>query len=110
MSNKKKSLNLINNNIFKSDEYIKKLCYVNAGFLNIGNIWCFDYAISNLPSHNPIIEIGSFCGLSANVITYLKLRHNVINKLICVDSSDFSEGNNLAIIGNHPYLTNQKYE
>ena len=85
MQNKEKIKKLINNQIFKSDEYITKLCYANTGFLNIGNIWCFDYAIANLPSENPIIEIGSFCGLSSNVITYLKYRHSRKNKLICVD-------------------------
>ena len=110
MQNKEKIKKLINNQIFKSDEYITKLCYANTGFLNIGNIWCFDYAIANLPSENPIIEIGSFCGLSSNVITYLKYRHSRKNKLICVDPWDFSEGDKSAKLAEHPYLTNGKYE
>lgn len=109
MKNKDKIKLIINDQFFKSDNYIKKLCYVNGGFLNIGNIWCFDYALSNLPSDNPIVEIGSFCGLSANVITYLKLRHKVHNKLICIDSWDFSEGNDSNLIGSHPSLSNKKY-
>ncbi len=42
--------------------------------LETGNLYCFDYAIKNLPTDNPIIEIGSFCGLSTNcIIHYLNL-------------------------------------
>ncbi|NES76797.1 MULTISPECIES: hypothetical protein [unclassified Okeania] len=79
MSNKDKIKKQIFNKIFKADDFIKKICYANAGMLNMGNIWCFDYAISHIPSKAPIIEIGSFCGLSANVITYLKLKHKKNN-------------------------------
>ena len=109
MSDRQKIQDIVKNKIFKSDEYITKLCYANTGFLNIGNIWCFDYVISHLPSENPMIEIGSFCGLSSNVITYFKHKYSQKNKLICVDPWDFSDGDNSALIGNHPYLTNGKY-
>jgi hypothetical protein len=59
---------------YVSDWFINWLCYANAGLLNKGNIWCFDYAISHLQSEARIVEIGSFCGLSTNIITYLKLK------------------------------------
>ncbi|NEP08248.1 MAG: class I SAM-dependent methyltransferase [Okeania sp. SIO2G4] len=109
MSNKDKIKKQIFNKIFKADDFIKKICYGNAGMLNMGNIWCFDYAISHIPSKAPIIEIGSFCGLSANVITYIKLKHKKNNPLICIDPWDFSEGNELQKLGEHPTLNNKDY-
>jgi hypothetical protein len=41
--------------------------------LNKGNLLCFDWVMRNLPSKNPIIEIGSFCGL-CRVIEEVKQR------------------------------------
>ena len=60
-----------------SSEYLNWLMFANAGMLTPGNLWCMDYAIKNLPSTAPILEIGSFCGLSANVITHLKEKHKM---------------------------------
>jgi len=72
-----------------SDEYTTWLGFANAGMLQPGNLYCFDYAIKNLPSDAPIIEIGSFCGLSANLITYYKQKHGKTNKLLTCDRWDF---------------------
>lgn len=72
-----------------SDEYVNWLCYANAGLLNRGNLYCFDYAIRNLPTEAPIIEIGSFCGLSTNLLTFYKERHDVHNLLITCDKWEF---------------------
>lgn len=68
-----------------SDEYVRWLCYANAGILHRGNLFCFDFAIRKLPSAAPIVEIGSFCGLSTNLLTYYKERHSVHNRLITCD-------------------------
>jgi hypothetical protein len=38
--------------------------------LNAGNVECIDYAIGHLPSDAPMLEIGSWCGLSTNVISH----------------------------------------
>jgi len=53
--------------------------------LHEGNLYCFDYAIRNLPSEAPMVEIGSFCGLSTNAINYLKRRSGARNRLITSD-------------------------
>ncbi|MFC1452298.1 class I SAM-dependent methyltransferase [Verrucomicrobiota bacterium] len=66
-------------------EYMSWLTMANAGMLCRGNMHCFDYAMRNLPSASPIVEIGSFCGLSTNMITYLKERNNVRNPLVTCD-------------------------
>ena len=86
----KRLLNKINDLLSKQplvlqDEYCKWLCYANAGMLHTGNIYCFDYAIKNLPTSNPILEIGSFCGLSTNVISYLLKKHKKQNQLVTSD-------------------------
>lgn len=57
------------------DEYLDWLCFANAGMLDPGNIYSMDIAVRNLPSGSPVVEIGSFCGLSSNVISYLLLKH-----------------------------------
>ena len=68
------------------DEYVELLRKVNAGMLHHGNIKCFNHAIENLPSDNPIVEIGTFCGLSANIITYFKKKYCRKNLLLTVDN------------------------
>jgi Methyltransferase domain len=87
-----------------NDEYISWLCYANAGMLERGNLHSIDYAISHLPSAAPILEIGSFCGLSANAITHLKRKHGVKNPLITCDKWEFENVNGRSTIANSPIL------
>jgi hypothetical protein len=68
-----------------SDDFISWISIANAGMLNKGNLLCFDYAIRNLPSTNPIIEIGAFCGLSTNLLSHFKQKHGVENQLFSCD-------------------------
>lgn len=88
------------------DRFITWLTLANAGMLTPGNVWCFDYAIKNLPSSNPIVEIGSFCGLSTNVINYFKMVHRRSNRLYCVDPWVF-EGSDQPL--GHPLFTHEDY-
>jgi hypothetical protein len=73
-----------------SDEFIVRLCQVNPGLLERGNLLCFDYAMSRLGSRSPILEIGSFCGLSANCLTYYKQVYGKTNRIITIDRWDYS--------------------
>ncbi len=82
------------------DEYINWLAFANAGMLDKGNVFCMDFAIKNLPSNSPVLEIGSFCGLSTNVITYLLSKHNKTNQVISSDKWIFEgaeSGGNLGL-------------
>jgi hypothetical protein len=72
-----------------SDEYVNWVCYANAGMLDRGNLYAIDYALGHLSSQAPILEIGSFCGLSTNLLTYYKQRHGVTNPLITCDKWEF---------------------
>ena len=68
-----------------SDEYINWLTFANAGMLAKGNIYAMKYAIKNLPSTHPVLEIGSFCGLSTNVIGYLLQANGKKNRIFSCD-------------------------
>ena len=82
-----------------SDEFINWLCFANAGMLNRGNLMCFDYALANLPSQAPLVEIGSFCGLSTNLLGYFKRRHNVTNQLFTSDGWQFEGADPGGVVG-----------
>jgi hypothetical protein len=84
------------------DEYVTWLCYANAGMLERGNLYLIDYAIGRLPSAAPILEIGTFCGLSTNVITHFKRKHGVRNPLITCDKWEFENVNGRATIAGSP--------
>lgn len=71
------------------DDYVAYLSFANAGMLNKGNLLCFDYVMSHLPSNNPMVEIGVFAGLSTNLIAYYKRKHGVTNRLFNCDRWQF---------------------
>lgn len=96
-------------NIDISNDYINWLCFTNAGMLARGNLYCFDYAIRNLPNEAPIVEIGSFCGLSTNAITYYKQKHRIKNPLINCDRWIFEGADKGGTLGDHTSLTHADY-
>lgn len=69
---------------------VRWIQYANAGMLDPRNLYCFDFAIKNLPDDAPILEIGSFCGLSANVLTYYKRANGRRNRLITCENWSFA--------------------
>ncbi|HEX5223782.1 MAG TPA: class I SAM-dependent methyltransferase [Solirubrobacteraceae bacterium] len=66
------------------DEYVAWLTYAIAGMQHPGNPYLLDLAVRLAPPA-PMLEIGSFCGLSANLIQYLKRRHGREEPLFCCD-------------------------
>ena len=68
------------------DEYVRWLMYANAGMTHVGTPYCLDHVLGNLPSDNPMIEIGPFCGLSTNLITYYARKHGRANHLLSADT------------------------
>jgi hypothetical protein len=75
-----------------TDEYLNWLCFANAGMLDRGNLYLMDFALSRIKSSSPLVEIGSFCGLSTNVLTYYKWKRGLKNRLITCDRWDFEIG------------------
>jgi len=86
------------------DEYLTWLSYANPGMLEEGNQYLIDYAIRRLSTAAPILEIGSFCGLSTNVITHFKRVHGMRNALITCDKWQFENVNDRLEIPNSPIL------
>jgi hypothetical protein len=83
-----------------SDEYLTWLGFANAGMLHAGNPWLIQYAVENLPSRHPIVEIGSFCGLSTNVISYFVKKAGKQNPLFTCDRWIFEGSAGGGQIGN----------
>ena len=90
------------------DEFVRWLGYANAGMLKPGNAWCMDYAIRNLRTGSPLVEIGSFAGLSANVICHLLRKHGRRNAFYTCDNWDVTGRNETGSI-NGDGLTFQEY-
>ena len=71
----------------ESDGYIQWICQILGGWLcpGHGNIAAFDYGLKNMPENGAVIEIGSFLGLSTNIIAYLTAKHNRNNQFFSCD-------------------------
>jgi hypothetical protein len=56
-----------------SDSFLKRIksTIIGEGMLHEGNIYLMDYAIQNMPDKGIIFEIGSYAGLSTNVLLHL---------------------------------------
>jgi len=65
--------------------YLNWMSFANAGMLHAGHRFLIDLAISRLPSDDPVLEIGAFCGLSTNVLVYFLTRHGRPNALYTTD-------------------------
>lgn len=89
--------------------YCSWLTMANAGMLSRDNVSCFDYAIKNLSSDAPIVEIGSFCGLSTNMITYFKEKYVKKNLLITCDNWIFEGSEQGGGVGDSRTVLHSEY-
>lgn len=90
-------------------EYMDWLTYANAGMLARGNAYCIEYAIQNIKSKAPIVEIGAFCGLSTNMITYFKEKYNVKNPLVACDRWIFEGSEHGGMLGDSKTVSHTEY-
>ena len=81
------------------DEYLNWLRFANAGMLDPGNVYAMKHVIKNLPTRDPIIEIGSFCGLSTNVLSYFLREEKRENIFFCSDKWIFEGSENTTFLG-----------
>ena len=65
--------------------YLDYLRYATPGMCVPGNIYLFDKVICGLESSLPILEIGSWCGQSANILSYLLSKYHKSNQLFTCD-------------------------
>lgn len=68
-----------------SNEYTEWLCSANAGWLNRGNLLGFEIGTRCMPAGTNIVEIGSYLGLSTNLIAYYKRLHGRTEKTVTCD-------------------------
>ncbi len=79
---------LLAKNKYIEDDFIKRLRYlvIGEGMLMAGNIKLMDFAIQNMPNEGCVLEIGSYGGLSTNLIAYLLKKHQKNNLLFNCDA------------------------
>jgi hypothetical protein len=70
---------------YYEDDFTRFLTYINAGMLERGNVHLFDYVARNLPAEGAVLEIGSFAGLSTNLIIYFLQQHGQRRPFYTVD-------------------------
>lgn len=72
----------------QSDDFLKRIrsLVIGEGMLKEGNIRLMDFAIKNMPENGSVVEIGSYGGLSTNVMIYLLNKHQRKNELFTCDA------------------------
>lgn len=91
------------------NEFLAWVRFAVPGMLCQGNIDAMEYAIANMPPGKPIVEIGSFCGLSTVVMSYLQEKHGKKSLLYTCDKWEF-EGQQLgALLGDSSSVTHDVY-
>jgi hypothetical protein len=72
----------------KPDDFISRLrcTVIGEGMLHEGNIFLMDYAVQNMPEHGIVLEIGSYGGLSTNLILHLLNKHQKKNLFMGCDA------------------------
>lgn len=97
-------------------KFVKKLPYndrfilrlpsstIGCGMLHEGNPYLMDYAIKNMPEGNYVLEIGSWAGLSTNLLLHLMKKYNRKEQFLGCDPwmygyDDSKEGDSYFIDG-----------
>ena len=91
------------------DYYLDWLSWANAGMLFRGNHCSFDHAIKHLKDDAPILEIGSFCGLSTNVLNYYRRLNGRNNRLFTCDPWKFEGAEPGRMLGKFSSVTHDEY-
>ncbi|MBX7241979.1 MAG: class I SAM-dependent methyltransferase [Bacteroidia bacterium] len=72
----------------ESDDFIKRIrsLVIGEGMLKEGNIRLMNFAVKNMPAEGSVVEIGSYGGLSTNLIIYLMRKHKKSNSFFTCDA------------------------
>jgi predicted O-methyltransferase YrrM len=87
----KKSIQKIFKKQYKTiedDLFLKRIraTIIGEGMLHEGNIYLMDYAIQNMPEDGIVLEIGSYAGLSTNVMLHLLEKHGKKHRFVGCDA------------------------
>jgi hypothetical protein len=74
------------------DDVVARMQSIIPGWIRHGNLEAFAYCLARLPSNDPIMEIGSFAGLSLNYIILLLRGAHRPNPVFSIDPWEFGQG------------------
>ena len=96
---------------FEWNDYLSWLCMGVPGMLERGNVGATAYALSHLPDKtSATVEIGSFCGLSTCIQSYLRTKYGVTNPFFNCDRWEF-EGQSLGQkLGDSTNVTHDQFK
>jgi hypothetical protein len=89
--------------------YLSWLTFAVPGMLSRGNVDLMSFALQHLPNNAPILEIGSFCGLSTCAISYLCFKHAIHNRFYTCDRWVFEGQVCGAHLSDHTLITHDEY-
>lgn len=92
------------------NEFLVWIRFAVPGMLAEGNVHAMEYAITNMPPGKPIVEIGSFCGLSTVVLSYFLSKQSKTTPVFTCDKWEF-EGQELGSpLGDSPTVSHDVYQ
>lgn len=92
------------------EEFVAWLRFAVPGMTAEGNERAFEFVASNLNDNSPVVEIGSFCGLSTILLGHYLNKYHRANPLITCDKWVF-EGQQLGSpLGGSGLLTHDEYK
>lgn len=71
-----------------NDSFLKRIksTIIGEGMLHEGNIYLMDYAIQHMPDEGIVFEIGSYAGLSTNVMLHLLDKYDKKHRFVGCDA------------------------
>jgi hypothetical protein len=78
-----------------ADEYVDHLRFVIGGWAFEGNVRAFECCVRNMPADTSMVEIGSFLGLSTNIIAYAAHKYGRTNPFFTCDPWVFAGSDRL---------------
>lgn len=94
----------------QKNEFLTWVRYAVPGMLAEGNIDAMGYAITHMPPNHPILEIGSFCGLSTLVLAYLLDKHSLSIPMFSCDKWEFETQQLGTPLGDSLSVTHDMYQ
>ena len=93
----------------QANEFLAWVRFAVPGMLEHGNVDAMEYALANMPPGKPILEIGSFCGLSTVVLSYFLSKRSNSTALFTCDKWEFEGRQPGAPLGDSPTVTHDDY-
>lgn len=93
----------------KTEEFLNWIRFAVPGMLNLGNVGAMKYALACMPQDKPLLEIGSFCGLSTTVLSYFLEKRSRTTPIFTCDPWEFQGQRLGSLLGDSPSVTHDAY-